>query len=177
MPYIYDADTYCDSCGEEIKARILASATDEERERFQDEHDYDSGEFPKWMSDDEESDCPQHCACQDDCLEAEVLPDGTRIGALLSTSLTTYGAEYVKTAVAEGGPVAEFWREQFSWIDFPPTQEDIAAAVSTMERSEIVDYLEGVSIECRENESLEILREALIVNVLDGTIEKDWIGL
>ena len=51
-------------------------------------------------------------------IEAEVLPSGDKIGALLSTSLTADGADYVREAVAEGGEVAEFWRDAFDWIDF-----------------------------------------------------------
>ena len=55
---------------------------------------------------------------------AEVLPDGSKIGCLLSTDLTSEGAEYVKQAVAEGGDVAEFWKDQFDWIDFPEEDDD-----------------------------------------------------
>ena len=81
-------------------------------------------EYPKYMSDDEESDSPQHCAAGEDCLECEILPSGHKIGALLSTNLTSDGVEYVKEQVQEGGEVAEFWREKFSWIDFPDKSED-----------------------------------------------------
>lgn len=104
MPYTYQTYTWCDSCGQAIVERLLAMVT---------------GEFPKYMGDNEESDCPQHCAAHKDCLEVEVLPSGYKIGALLSTSLTSDGVEYVREAVANGGEVAEFWRQQFNWIDFP----------------------------------------------------------
>ena len=119
MPAIYQADTWCDSCSEAIREQLLAETPEADRSRFDNERNYDSDEFPKVMGDDEESDCPQHCAGHGECLEAEVLPDGEKIGALLSTSLTAEGERYVKEVVAEGGAVAEFWRERFDWIDFP----------------------------------------------------------
>lgn len=113
MPAIYCADIYCDSCANAIRERILAECSDEEKEKFDDETKYDSDEFPKYMSDDEESDSPQHCACGDECLECVYLPSGDKIGALLSRSLTTDGVSYVTEAVADGGEVAEFWEKEF----------------------------------------------------------------
>lgn len=41
----------------------------------------------------------------------------------------------------------------------------------TMDRSAIVEALEAVSIECRDDESVETLREALIANIDDETID------
>lgn len=137
MPAIYDANCYCDSCADAIRASIRADllaqgvSPEEIDSRFADERDYDSSEYPKYMSDDEESDAPCHCGSGPDCLEAETLSDGTKIGALLSTSLTPDGIEYVIEAVADGGAVADFWRDQFSWIDFPepPIEERLEAAI------------------------------------------------
>jgi hypothetical protein len=116
VPYIFQADCYCDSCGKAIKNHILAECSPEDAERFQDEHQYDSDEFPKWMNSDEESDSPCHCGSHEDCLEAETLPDGSKIGALLSTSLTDYGVEYLREMLTENSNphVAEFWKAQFS---------------------------------------------------------------
>lgn len=124
MPAIYQADVFCDNCADEIRSRLLDAATDEQGDEWQDEAAYDSGEFPKYMSDDEEADCPQHCGSGEDCLEAEVLPSGRKIGALLSTSLTGDGADYVLAAVAEGGEVAQFWRSRFDWIDYPNEDQE-----------------------------------------------------
>ena len=117
MAYIYDADLWCNSCGEDIVARLTSEG--KAPTNPDDEHSFDSGEFPKAVGDPGESDCPSHCGGGEECLEAEILPGGRKIGALLSTSLTSDGVEYVKEAVANGGEVAEFWREQFSWIEFP----------------------------------------------------------
>ena len=126
MPYIYQADCWCDSCGESIRNRLLESATDQERNDWQDERAYDSDDFPKYMGDDGESDNPQHCGSGPDCLEYVELPDGRRIGSLLSTSLTSEGVNYVLERVAgdPDSPVCQFWREQFSWIDWPEDPED-----------------------------------------------------
>lgn len=116
--YIYQADCWCNSCGKAICDRIAAEGFAPEDP--DDERTFDSDEYPKYCGEDEESDGPQHCAAMDECLEAEVLSDGSRVGALLSTSLTTYGVDHLKEMVAEGGNPAlhEFWKSQFDWVDF-----------------------------------------------------------
>lgn len=130
MAFIYNADIFCDSCGKAIKAsrkkQLLAGdggktgLTEEEFDAvYGDERNYDSDEYPKSADDDDATDCPQHCGSHENCLEAEVLPSGTKIGKLIGTNLTSDGIEYVKEQVAEGGEVADFWREQFDYIDFP----------------------------------------------------------
>ncbi len=115
MPAIYQADTWCNSCADAIRSDLRESAG---ALGFSfnpgDERTYDSDEYPKYMPDDEESDCPQHCGAGPDCLEAETLPDGTKIGALLSTNLTSDGIDCVRAAIAEGGTVAAFWADQFT---------------------------------------------------------------
>lgn len=50
---------------------------------------------------------------------------------------------------------------------------DPAPIIAAMGRKQIVELLEGVSIECRDDETTEELREALKVNVEDGTIPAD----
>lgn len=116
MAAIYGGECFCDSCAEKIKETILAEASPAEIKNFQNERNYDSDEFPKYMSDDEESDYPSHCASSEDCLEYEVLSDGSKIGKLLSNNLTEYGAQYVREIIEGGGSVAEFWQEQFDWV-------------------------------------------------------------
>ncbi|MHA2279715.1 MAG: hypothetical protein ACXAC5_02310 [Promethearchaeota archaeon] len=111
MPAIYQADTWCDSCAEEIRQAIRESGKAPENPG--DETSYDSDEYPKWMGDDESADSPQHCASHEGCLEAETLPSGDKIGKLLSRELTNEGVEYVNEQITEGGEVAEFWRHEF----------------------------------------------------------------
>ena len=43
--------------------------------------------------------------------------------------------------------------------------------INWMDRSEIVTLLEGACIQCYDHETIEMLKEELILNVLDGTIE------
>lgn len=111
MPAIYQADVWCDSCAQEIRERLQKVRVDHIDE--DDERSYDSDEFPKRMGDDEESDSPQHCGSGEECLEAETLPSGRKVGALFG-SLTSDGIEYVKDAIVEGGEVAEFWRVHYT---------------------------------------------------------------
>lgn len=111
MPAIYQADCWCDSCADSIKKRIIKKG--EAPENMDDERTFDSNEFPKWMDEDEEADTPQHCASHAECLEADELPDGTKIGKLLSHSLTDDGIQYVKEYIEEGGIVSEWWKKQF----------------------------------------------------------------
>lgn len=99
--YIYDADIYCDACGESIRERI-------ERDGHapadpDDETTYDSGEYPKGPYPDGggEADCPQHCGSGADCLNA-IEVDGRWVGAFLENPLTSEGMRYVKERAAEG---------------------------------------------------------------------------
>ena len=121
MAFMFQADLWCDSCGQAIREDLDAEG--KRPEDPEDEYSYDSDEYPKEVGDPGESDSPSHCGAGEECLEAEVLPSGRKISALLSTSLTSDGAEYVKEAVVEGGEVANFWREAFDWIDFPDEEE------------------------------------------------------
>lgn len=110
MPAIYQADTWCDSCADDIRQQIQKQGN---APKNPDETTYDSGEFPKLMSEDESADSPQHCGSGEDCLEAENLPSGAKIGKLLSCELTNDGIQYVKESILEGGEVSEFWRQKF----------------------------------------------------------------
>lgn len=125
MAYVYSAEIYCDDCGNLIQAGICGAG--QAPSDLSDKYSYDSDEcpkwadsdeYPKWADDDADADSPQHCGSGESCINAEVLPSGEKIGCLLGTNLTTEGENYVKEAVAEGGEVAEFWREQFDWIDW-----------------------------------------------------------
>ena len=112
MPYIYQADLYCDDCGRHIRDTL-----DEQGKRPADAGDhssFDSDEYPKYVANVGESDCPDHCGSHEHCLNARTLPSGQKIGVLLHTDLTTAGVEYVREAIEEGGEVAEFWAEEFS---------------------------------------------------------------
>lgn len=110
MPAIYQAETWCDSCAEDIKSNIPRDCIPMNRD---DESTYDSDEYPKWMDENEEADTPQHCGSGEKCLEAETLPSGSKIGKLLSRELTDAGVQYVKEYIEQGGEVSEWWRDEF----------------------------------------------------------------
>jgi hypothetical protein len=78
-----------------------------------DETSYDSDEYPKYASDDEENDSPVHCAAGPDCVDAITLPSGHKIGCLIGYSLTSHGLDYARHAVAIGGEVADLWATEF----------------------------------------------------------------
>ena len=92
MAAIYQADVWCDQCAELIRAEIRAEGNAPEDES--DERSFDSDEFPKWASDDDESDSPQHCAAGDECENAEDVPGFGKVGQLLG-QLTSDGVQYV----------------------------------------------------------------------------------
>jgi hypothetical protein len=82
--YIYEAAFYCEDCGIALRRTL-----DEKGERPadpDDEHTYDSDEYPKGPYPDSggEADCPQHC---DGC------------GLFLENPLTSDGVEYVREAI------------------------------------------------------------------------------
>lgn len=111
MAAIYQADIWCDSCADAIRTDLDKAGHTPEGPS--DEYSYDSDEYPKGVGDPGESDSPSHCGAGGECLEAEELPSGYKIGALLSDELTEDGEDYVREAIAEGGEVAEFWSTQF----------------------------------------------------------------
>jgi len=113
---IYAADVWCEDCAEIIKQRIRDEGFAPKDEDNQ--YSYDSDEFPKDCDVSCESDCPEHCAGREDCINAIDL-DGYKIGVWLENDLTPDGIEYVKDAVRDGGCVAALWEEYYDWIDFP----------------------------------------------------------
>ena len=122
MPYIYQSEIWCDECGleicEHLKKEGLAPANPE------DESSYDSDEYPKYASDSDESDSPQHYAAGELCENAIELPSGRKVG-LLFGELTRDGVQYVKQAILEASngvgskEVTELWREYYTslWYD------------------------------------------------------------
>lgn len=79
--YVFQAALYCEDCGNAIKAELdLAKKTPDEPD---DEHTFDSDEYPKGPYSDGggEADCPQYC---DDC------------GEFLENPLTSDGMQWVE---------------------------------------------------------------------------------
>lgn len=126
---IYCADVYCADCTSEILAQCRTDGSAAELESrgadLEDEHTYDSDEYPKYYDPEtEESDSPQHCG---DC------------GVFLQNPLTSDGDDYVRAAVVEAaerevltGPVAE-WREYYDYIDYDDVSDESRAVLSACE--------------------------------------------
>jgi len=88
--YVYQADLYCDKCGERI---AYAKYGDGERPG---EDPIDSDRWPVHEPDEQsESDHPDHCGMGGSCLDALEV-DGRKVGCLLGTRLTGDGIEYVR---------------------------------------------------------------------------------
>src|SRR5215467_10073467 len=87
MGYIYQADVYCEDCGEVIRKQLRADGKAPEDEL--DHYSYDSDDFPKDADiEHEESDSPQHCAGCD---------------KFLHNPLTSHGYRYVQEELNETG--------------------------------------------------------------------------
>jgi hypothetical protein len=149
MAYIYAADIFCDDCADEIRRRLAEEWFDnisrtgtpdgadfdepfesvadlDDYLRHMDERTYDSDEYPKYCSDDEESDGPQHCGSHEDCINAGELPDGFKYGYCFGNDLTSDGIEYVKEAVRDGeadGVARLVWAVEYDWIDFDESED------------------------------------------------------
>ena len=105
--YIYQAALYCEDCGRAIRKRLRQEGK---------APDDDSDNYPKGPFGDGggESDCPEHCAAYDDCLNAIDLPDGRKIGAWLENPLTGDGVNYVREAIAAGGEATKLWGQWYA---------------------------------------------------------------
>lgn len=115
MPYIYQADLYCNKCGEAIIADICKKEPRMVPENQYDQSTYDSEDFPKFMIDCGESDSPCHCGNHEYCLEAETLPSGRKIGSFLMNGLTEYGEEWIAEQHTDNpNEVTQFWVDYYS---------------------------------------------------------------
>lgn len=121
--YVFQAHTFCDSCGERIRANLAASG--HAPVDVSDEYSFDSDDYPKGPYPLEATDSPNHCACGVDCLEPVVLSDGSRIGALLSDGLTAGGVNRLVGMLEHAGgfyyladsyrsALHAYWREVFA---------------------------------------------------------------
>ncbi|HXN71509.1 MAG TPA: hypothetical protein VN861_03035 [Candidatus Acidoferrales bacterium] len=85
MGYIYQADVYCNRCGDAIRQRLSANVPEDTL----DHSSYDSDDYPKdAMVETEESDVPEHC---------------TGCGVFFHNPLTSAGYRYVQEKLNETG--------------------------------------------------------------------------
>lgn len=108
--YMYRAALYCEDCGERIRRglRSLGRAPADP----DDEHTYDSDDYPKgpYADGGGESDTVEHCDAHDACINALRVRARDpytgkrrtyRVGAWLENPLTEHGVEYVRHAIRE----------------------------------------------------------------------------
>lgn len=110
---IYQADVWCDACGEAIERRLTA-----EGKRPADVCDpasYDSDNYPKMADDRDEADSPQHCAAGEACLDPTEI-EGRQYGHFMANDLTSDGVQYVRDAAERGGTVALFWARYYDLL-------------------------------------------------------------
>ncbi len=76
MGYIYQADVYCDGCGDMIRETLKADGA-EIPEDDMDLSSYDSGDYPKPVDVKHgESDSPQHCVGCQEFMHNQLTSDG-----------------------------------------------------------------------------------------------------
>ena len=106
MAYIYQADVWCDSCGEHIKAEL-----DREKktpEDVDDESSFDSDEYPKqYDAENEEADDPQNCADG----RCGGFSNGSSYGTFLQNQLTQEGYRYLKSMLDSHAPLSPSTRK------------------------------------------------------------------
>lgn len=122
MAYIYQADVYCDSCGQ--THRDYLTMTGQAPDNPDDESTYASDVFPKDVSDDEESDTPQHCASGKNCLQYEET-DGDRVGYFFRNNLTEAGKRYVQEQHRDNGSaVTQMWMDFYGFDPLGPERSE-----------------------------------------------------
>lgn len=126
MPYAYEADLYCDACGEELQNEINVNDPAAKRSG-------DTDEYPQYVDVEEESDSIYHCANGRQCKEAIDLhawglkeddqlqgSETPLVGELLTENLTPEGVEYLKRMLDEPNPTPyqialhECWKAAFA---------------------------------------------------------------
>jgi len=156
MTYMYQADLWCDECGEEIRERLLKELPEDFDPDAEDT--YDSDEFPKSCCSDG-SDCPENCA---------------GCGQPLDYTLTAEGRSYVlETAKAalENGldthiiPLKGSAEETLTWYYGMPHYEIVRDWVT-----EVTSYMldsEDEEIVCRYLDECMKLDKELGINNVD----------
>ena len=115
--YIYDADIYCEECGEAIRQGLISGGFGLDDDGYCIADAYPKGPYPDGGG---EADRPQHCRAGGNCLNALELSDGCKVGAWLKNELTANGVEYVKEAIQGGGVIAKLWAKFYVDYDLDP---------------------------------------------------------
>jgi hypothetical protein len=152
MPYIYQASLWCDECGERLKAEQRARGL--EPKNPEDEHTFDSDDYPKFVSGDEESDSPNNCA-SGDC--------AGNYGTFLENSLTQDGYKYVKEMLDKHGPTlpepakewAEFYNFAYHTQEWSNAHEWLQSKTQDTYLFDLLDSIDGDTIQDRFQSEME----------------------
>jgi len=152
--YVYAADLWCEDCGRDIRNTLIEMG--KAPQNPDDQSSYDSDDFPIEISSDEETDCPYHCGAGEECFNAEVMPDGQKIGAWLENPLTSYGIKQLEQQIREEpeNVVVQFWSEHYA--------DCLTVTTWTVHAtSEIYDALEEILDRVAGEEGFEDLKERI----------------
>jgi hypothetical protein len=150
MAYIYQADVWCDACGDHIKADL-------EREKkapedTEDESSFDSDEYPKhYDAENEESDGPENCSDG----HCGGFANGSSYGTFLENQLTQEGYRYLKGMLDGHGATlpefakewAEFYQFEYHSNEFATAHEWLASKSTDQYLLAIIDKLDGDTIQ------------------------------
>jgi hypothetical protein len=140
MAYIYQADVWCDTCGDHIKAELdKENKTPEDPE---DESSFDSDEYPKrYDAENEESDGPENCADG----KCGGFANGHAYGMFLENQLTQEGYRYLKGMLdSHGATLPEFAKEWAEFYQFEYHKQEWGSAHEWLESKSGDEYLLAV---------------------------------
>ncbi len=109
--YIYNADVYCDLCGDNIMEDLDDDCVEDTG---------DSNDYPQYFGEDFENDSPTHCGMDESCLDAEIIIEPNfyirKVGSQIDTILTSYGVDYIKEVINEKpkSGCAVLWKSTYS---------------------------------------------------------------
>ena len=172
MAYVYQADVWCDKCGEKIRAELTAEG--KAPEDPDNETSYDSGEFPKYFDAEWDSaNSPQNCA-SGDCggkYWSEPVKDFVTYGTFLENPLTAEGYRYLKSMLDESGEtLTEPAAEWAKFYDFTYHKNEYESAHDWLQKT--VQHHASMIGECTHSAALlGIIND--IIPELDGDTIQD----
>lgn len=169
MPYVYQADVWCDDCGKKIMSQIAMENPKAVPEDVDDESSYDSGEWPKeYDPEAESSDSPQNCADGECGGQYWVGYKLLSYGKFLGGMLTAEGYKNLKEMLDEyrPGAIPEYAKEWAEFYGFEYHENEWSSAHDWL-RSFLIDAAE----DCLAAKLLNAAQE--LANALDADTIQD----
>jgi len=161
MAYIYQADVWCDACGEKIRKELTAQG--DAPEDVEDESTYDSDNFPKrYDAENEESDGPENCA-DGKCADVGKGRDAREYGTFLENQLTVQGYENLQNMLNKHGKTlpdharewAKFYGFEYSENEYASAHEWLASKNPDMYLVALMDKIDGDTIQDTFQDEME----------------------